>query len=61
MALDGSAQTKDDYELENHLFRIDTFTREQIGDHLIIDFNQQYGYILKNNNEILSFGLRIQS
>jgi hypothetical protein len=42
-------------------FYINPESIKQIDDKIILDFNQSYGYIIKTENEILQFGVKLQT
>ncbi|MBB6452371.1 hypothetical protein HNQ94_000816 [Salirhabdus euzebyi] len=60
MVLDGSNDTDIELNSEGISICMTPFTKETIGEHFIIDFNQNYGFVLKTPNEVLAFGLKVK-
>ena len=62
LILDGLAQQekKDLIKVDSYTFVLNDVAQKEIGSNLLIDYSP-YGFVLKNENEVLAFGLSLKS
>ncbi|MRG85856.1 hypothetical protein GH754_05835 [Salinibacillus xinjiangensis] len=61
MVLDESNQLDEKIEVDGLSFQVNSFTKSQVGDPLIIDYKPNYGFVIKNNNEVFAHGVKLQN
>ncbi|MEH7417933.1 hypothetical protein V7266_21910 [Neobacillus drentensis] len=53
------AENDEVFKIENFTILIDSLVISHLDGDVVIDHNKNYGYILKNSYEILTFGMKL--
>lgn len=60
LAQDEQEKNDEVYSFEDVNMVVNPESKEHLDGDIVIDYKQNYGYVLKNSYEILSFGMRLK-
>nr|WP_263326418.1 hypothetical protein [Neobacillus sp. Marseille-Q6967] len=60
LAQDEQEKNDEVYSFEDVSIVVNPESKEHLDGDIVIDYKQNYGYVLKNSFEILSFGMRLK-